>query len=47
MPTSRSPLNGERSANTHLLSVPKMSDSPSVTGQIQFNTMVELDKESG
>ena len=38
---------GKRSANTHLLSVPKMSDSPSVTGQILFNNMVELDKESG
>ena len=36
-----------KSANAHLLSVPKMSDSPSVTGQIQFNTMVELTKESG
>ena len=38
---------GKRSVNTHLLSAPKMSKSPSMTGQILFNTMVELDKESG
>ena len=37
----------KKSANTHRLSVPKMSEPPSTTGQIQFNTMVVLDKESG
>ena len=37
----------KKSANTHLLSVPKMSEPPSAIGQIQFNTMVALDKESG
>ena len=36
-----------KSANTHRLNVPKMSEPPSATGQIQFNTMVVLDKESG
>ena len=35
-----------KSVNTHQLSAPKISEPPSVTGQIQFNTMVALDKES-
>ena len=37
----------KKSVNTHRLSAPKMSEPPSATGQIQFNTMVALDKESG
>ena len=37
----------KKSANTHRLSASKMSEAPSATGQIQFNTMVALDKESG
>ena len=37
----------KKSANTHRLSAPKMSEPLSATGQIQFNTMVALDKESG
>ena len=37
----------KKSANTHWLSAPKMSEPPSATGQIQFNTMLALDKESG
>ena len=36
----------KKSANTHRLSVPKMSEPLSATGQIQFNTMLVLDKES-
>ena len=37
----------KKSTNTHQLSVPKMSEPLSTTGQIQFNTMLALDKESG
>ena len=37
----------KKSTNSHRLSVPKMSEPPSATGRIQFNTMVALDKESG
>ena len=36
----------KENANTHWLSAPKMSEPLSATGQIQFNTMVALDKES-
>ena len=36
----------KKSANTHRLSAPKMSEPPSATGQIQFNTIPALDKES-
>ena len=36
----------KKSANTHWLSAPKMSELLSATGQIQFNTMLVLDKES-
>ena len=37
----------EGSVRTHRRSMPKMSKPPSAMGQIQFSTMVELDKESG
>ena len=37
----------KKSANTHQLSAPKMSEPLSATGKIWFNTMVVLDKESG
>ena len=37
----------KKSANTHRLSAPKMSEPLSATGQIQVNTMLALDKESG
>ena len=37
----------EGSVRTHRWSTPKMSEPPSAMGQIQLNTMVGLDKESG
>ena len=36
----------KKSVNTHRLSVPEVSEPLSATGQIQFNTMVALDRES-
>ena len=46
-PPARVHKREEGSVKTHWWSVPKMSEPPSAMGQIQFNTMDGLDKESG
>ena len=46
-PPARIHKREEGSVKTHWWSIPKMSEPPSAMGQIQFNTMDGLDKESG